>query len=233
MAVRSTTLPEIGQREQQQRRIASEPAGRRYGRQTAAERRSERRARLLEAALEAFGTEGYRATSIERLCAAAGISTRNFYEEFAGREDLLIELHDDLNERAREAVLRTLAEVDPDDLEARAYEGVLAYLRVMTSDRRWARIALVESVGVSPAAERARREAIARFAELLRLEAERLVAAGAVPRRDHELTVIALVGAVNGLVNTWTDDAEWGGTEVERVAEEAARLIVLALRGET
>src|SRR5438445_1202863 len=89
--------------------------GRRYGDKEPAQRRAERRSRLLEAALDAFGTTGYRATSIEQLCADANISTRNFYEEFATREALLVQLHDDLNQRALEAVVAELADIDPLD----------------------------------------------------------------------------------------------------------------------
>jgi AcrR family transcriptional regulator len=204
--------------------------GRRYRDKTAVERRADRRSKLLDAALDAFGSEGYRASSIEQLCAAAGISTRNFYEEFSDREQLLLALHDDLNARALEAVMRAIADIDPDDLPARARAGVGAYFGVMTSDRRWARIALVESVGVSPTAEGHRRAAIDRFADLLRVEASRLAHAGAVPQRDYTLTSVALVGAVNGLINTWTADGDWGA-QVEAVVDEAARLIVLAIRG--
>jgi AcrR family transcriptional regulator len=205
-------------------------SGRRYRDKTAVQRRADRRSKLLDAALDAFGSEGYRASSIEQLCAAAGISTRNFYEEFSDREQLLLALHDDLNARALEAVMRAIADIDPDDLPARARAGVSAYFGVMTSDRRWARIALVESVGVSPTAEAHRRAAIDRFAEVLRLEASRLAQSGAVPQRDYTLTSIALVGAVNGLINTWTADADWGA-QVDSVVDEATRLIVLAIRG--
>jgi AcrR family transcriptional regulator len=204
-------------------------SGRRYRDQTADERRRERREKLLEAAVEAFGTAGYRATSIEQLCASAGISTRNFYEEFAGREELLIALHDDLNARALRAVLEAIADLDPNDLEARADAGVRAYFTVMTSDRRWARIALVESVGVSAEAEGHRRAAIERFADVLQLEATRLADLGLVPKRDYRLTATALVGAIEGLINTWTADEDWAA-HVDQVIAEAVRLIVLAVR---
>lgn len=206
-------------------------SGRRYGDKTSSERRADRRDRLLKAALDAFGTDGYRTTSIEQLCAAAAISTRNFYEEFSTREELLLALHDDLNARALGAVVRAISDVDPADLAARADAGVRAYFGVMTSDRRWARIALVEAVGVSPAAEQRRRDAIGRFAELLRLEATRLADAGAVPQRDYALTSIAVVGAINGLINTWTADENWSA-HVDQVIAEATRLIVLAIGGE-
>ena len=203
--------------------------GRRYGDKTATERRTARRARLFDAAVDAFGSQGYRATSIEQLCTAAGISTRNFYEEFPGREELLIALHDDLNARALGAVVEALAPIDPDDLDARARAGVTAYFRVMTSDRRWARIALVESVGVSPDAEAARRAAIDRFADVIRFETTRLGDAGVLPRRDYRLTAIALVGAINGLINTWTAESDWDA-QLDDVIDEASQLIVVAAR---
>jgi AcrR family transcriptional regulator len=205
-------------------------SGRPYRRQGPGERRAARRANLIEAAVEGFGTKGYRATSIEELCAAAGISTRNFYEEFSSREELLITLHDELNRRAFDAVVLALADTDPSDLDGRAVVGTLAYFRVMTGDRRWARIVLVETVGVSPAAEEHRRVAIDRFAQLLLAEANRAAEAGLVPKRDFRLTAVGLVGAINGLINTWTADSDWQA-QIELIAAEAARLIVLGIRG--
>jgi AcrR family transcriptional regulator len=183
----------------------------------------------MEAAVDAFGTNGYAATSIEQLCTAAGISTRNFYEEFRTREELLVALHDELNAEAMAAVVEAIAHIDPDDLEARARSGAEAYFRVMTRDRRWARIALVESVGVSQTAEAHRREAVGRFAELLRLEMTRLGDAGLIPRRDYALSSVAVVGAINGLANTWTADDDWQ-SRFDDVVAEAARIIVAAAR---
>ena len=149
--------------------MTASETGRRYGEKSASQRSDERRDRLIAAALEAFAGEGYANTSIEFLCAQAKVSTRNFYELFGSREALLLALHDDLNARALTAVAQALGSVDPSDFTARADAGVRAYFDVVTSDRRWARIALVESVGVSPTAERHRQEAIGRFADLLRV----------------------------------------------------------------
>ena len=127
-------------------------------------------------------------------------------------------------------MVEAIGALDPSDLEARASAGLRAYFEVMTSDRRWARIALVESVGVSSDAEAHRRAAIDRFADLLALEATQLAERGLAPRRDHRLTATALVGAINGLINTWTADEDWQA-RVDQIIDEAARLIVLAIRG--
>jgi AcrR family transcriptional regulator len=201
---------------------------RRYRQQMATERRADRRARLIAAALDAFSDRGYRATSIEQLCAAAGISTRNFYEEFSGREALLATLHDMLNQRAFEAVASAIADLDPADVGARVTAGVHAYFEVMTDDVRWTRIALVESVGVSADMEARRRAPLDRFAAFIEAEADRMVELGLVPRRDYSLTVIALVGALNELVNTWVrrQDREY---IAERVVNEATRLFLVAV----
>ncbi|MCQ0016032.1 TetR/AcrR family transcriptional regulator [Actinomadura madurae] len=126
------------------------PAPRRsYGGRSAEERRAERRERLLAAGLELFGTRGYAATSIERLCATASVSTRNFYEEFSGREELLTTLHRGINERAAEAVSAAYAEAADAGLPTRVERAVRAFVTATASDPRRARIAFVEVIGVS------------------------------------------------------------------------------------
>lgn len=204
--------------------------GRRYGAKTAQERHEARRRRLLEAGLELFGTRGFAEVAIGEVCAAASVSTRSFYEHFASREALLIALHDQVNGEALQTVGAALAGIDPADLPARARAGVSAYLRSMTSDRRSARIALIESVGVSREAEAHRRAAIDRFAGIIELEGERLAADGVVAPRDFGLVAVALVGAINGLVNTWTVEPDWDA-RVDDIAAVAAGLIVAAMTG--
>ena len=69
---------------------APKPSGERlYGGMTAEQRRAERRRRLLDTALELFGTDGYPYTGIERICSHAGVTARHFYEEFGNRETLM------------------------------------------------------------------------------------------------------------------------------------------------
>ncbi len=185
---------------------------------------------MLAAALELFGTQGYRATTIEALCAAATVSTRNFYEEFGSREALVIALHDDVNARALKAVIAALDGPEPNDIPARVSASTRAYFDVMTSDRRWAQIALVESVGISLDAEAHRRAAIDRFVTLIEAEASRLADSGLIEGRAYHLTAVALAGAINGLINTWTANNNWDDT-VPQIADEATRLILLALTG--
>ena len=178
---------------------ANDVESRRYRSRTTSERRAERRDRLIEAGTQAFASDGYSNTTIEQLCAMAGISARNFYEEFGSKEELLHALYDDINARAVAAAASALIKADPMDLKARAGAGVTAYLKTMTADRRLARIAHIESVGVSAEMEAHRQAALDVFASLIRQEADRVAAAKLTAKRDFSLTAIALVGAIRGL----------------------------------
>ena len=201
--------------------------GRRYGGLTAAERRAERRARLLDAALQLFATTGYLQTTIEDLCSAASISTRTFYEEVSGREELLLLLHDGILRDAKSAAVEALAGAPADDVRARTTAAMRAYVEAMTRDPRRARIAYVEAVGVSPALEAQRHAWMRHFARLITAEAQSLALRGLAPRRDHSLTAIAVVGAIDRLIVHWAASSRRPSRE--RLVAEIARFIVGAL----
>jgi AcrR family transcriptional regulator len=202
--------------------------GRVYRGQSATERQEERRRRLIEAGLDLFATQGYLATSIEEICAAAGISTRNFYEQVDGREGLLVLLHDIAMQRARQAVVDALAGASPDDVLARVRAPLSAFVEAMTADPRWARIAYVEVVGISPAVERRRHMWMNRFARLMAAEADAIADRGLAPRRDHELTAVALVGAIDRLIVHWQASSR-RRVPASRLVDELTRMVVATL----
>lgn len=211
---------------------ATDRPGRVYGGRTAEGRNAERRERLMAAGLEAFGTNGFQSTTIEQLCTAANVATRSFYETFASREALLIALHDEINGRALDAIVDALGAVDTDDLGARAVAAFTAYLDVITTDPRWVRITLRETVGASPATYAARRAALGRFATFLHAELDRLADAGAIPKRDHTLTAVAVVGGLTALVESLLPPDEQpqalSRARVALVRAEGVRLILSA-----
>ncbi|WP_158889146.1 TetR/AcrR family transcriptional regulator [Amycolatopsis anabasis] len=183
---------------------SEQPARRVYGGRSAADRRAERRERLLAAGLDLFGNDGYAASSIEKLCATASVSTRNFYEEFASREALLMALHDKIIEQAVTAVAEALADTADESLPVRIERAVRAYITTTAKDPRWARLSYVEVIGVSDAVEQHRLAWRARWVEMLVAEAKRAVARGEATDRDFFLGAVALIGAVNELVYHWS-----------------------------
>ncbi|WP_433337907.1 TetR/AcrR family transcriptional regulator [Spirillospora sp. CA-294931] len=208
--------------------MVSAPRGRYAGR-TATERRAERRERFLAAGLELYGTEGYAAASTERLCAAAGLSTRQFYEEFTNRDEVLLELYDRINDEATAAVTETVraAEERGAGIDELIRDGLRAYVTTTASDLRRAQIAFVAVVGVSQAIEKHRLERRARWVDLICEVADAAARRGQVPHRDNRLVVTAFNGATNELVHTWCLSEP--KAPLDDIVEALARLLIGAL----
>jgi AcrR family transcriptional regulator len=54
------------------------------------QRRAERRAKLIDAAIAVYGERGYRQATVKAVCEAAGLTERYFYESFENSEALLV-----------------------------------------------------------------------------------------------------------------------------------------------
>jgi AcrR family transcriptional regulator len=174
----------------------SERAVRNYGGRAPDERREARRERLVEAAVDLFGTDGYPKTPIEKLCARAGVATRHFYEVFDSREALLKLAYDRIIEQTKQAVLGALDRAG-NHPRRRAFVSIDAFLHAYLDDPRKGRIACIEIVGVSSALETHRREVIWDFARIIAAESERFSRDGFLPKRDFTLTSVAMAGAIN------------------------------------
>jgi len=201
-----------------------------YGGVPPEQRRAERREKLLTAALELFTSRGYQQSKITELCALAGVSTRNFYEEFASREALLIALHDHITQQASEAMVAAVAEIPDEPTAVRIDRAIEAYIGTTSSDPRWTRIAYVEVIGVSAAVEQHRMAWRARLGQMLEAETALAVERGEATRRDYSLTVMAFIGAVNELVHHWSIHGRQVPLEVIR--GELTRLALAALRAD-
>ncbi|TDB87891.1 TetR/AcrR family transcriptional regulator [Actinomadura sp. 7K534] len=203
------------------------PTGRYAGR-SAAERRAERRRRFLDAGLELFGRgPGYRGTTVAALSEAAGLSTRQFYEEFAGLEDLLAELHLEVNDIAEQAVATTLREVEGLPLAERTAHLFRAYAASITADRARIRIAFVEVVGAGPRIERQRLARRARWIDFICAEAAAAARRGEIADRDYRIAAAAFTGSITGLLHDW--DAGWVDATLDDLIEELTLLLLARL----
>ncbi|WP_405595223.1 TetR/AcrR family transcriptional regulator [Streptomyces sp. NBC_01410] len=205
-----------------------QPTGR-YGGRSAEERQAERRRRFLDAALQLFGdSPGYRATTVAALSEAAGLSTRQFYEEFRTLEDVLAALHLQVNDWAEEAALAALAEAEGMPIAERAAAAFRAYAANVTGDPRRIRITFVEIIGVSPRLEEQRLARRSRWVDLICAEAAAAVERGEAAPRDYRVAAAAFIGSVNGLLHDWR--AGWVDATLDQVVDELVQLLLGILR---
>jgi AcrR family transcriptional regulator len=174
-----------------------------YGGRTHDERRRDRRARLLEATLEVWGRPGAGPVTMTRICSAAGLSERYFYEQFANLEAALTAV---LESVAADIERESLAafESTRGEPHERVKAGIGAFVRVLTDDPRKGQVAMVESVGV-PALRGRRDELLRGFVALTAREARALHGPTAWAEAEGLLAATMFIGGVAQLVTAWLD----------------------------
>lgn len=177
--------------------------GRFYAGQTGEERDAARRERLLVAIHEIAGTRGYAGLTVERVCSAANVSTRNFYELYAGKEAAFADLYDVILNQAGLRVINALEKSAGLPIQDRIPAALLAFLSPMLADPRTARIAFVEVVGLSSKIEETRLANREKLIELIEASASTAVNTGEISTRDFRFASIALISATTALVFDW------------------------------
>jgi AcrR family transcriptional regulator len=181
-----------------------------YGGVSAEQRRAERRRRLLDAALDVIGTQGWSATTLRGICERAKVGPRFFYESFADLDALAAALHDEV---LGAALRRTMAAIEaaPNDLRARTAAAFRAMIGELIDDPRRARVLWVEAYG-SEALLRRRFAAMRRLARVAMEQSHDLL--DLPPGGDRVLRAVStmLTGGVTEFVLAWLD----GGMEVSR-----------------
>lgn len=185
----------------------------------AEERRAERRARLLEAALQLVGEGGWSAVTVRAVCARAGLTGRYFYESFDSRDALLLALFDGIVEEAAARVLTAVAAA-PEDAERKSHAAVGAFVDLLVEDPRKARVAFTEAEG-NELLVRRRREGLRMFAALMAEQARAFY--GGPAQSDHiaDVTALLLAGGMAELLMAWVD-GDVPVTRDELVADCAA-----------
>ena len=187
-------------------KTTSAPA-RSYGGLALEERVAARRARFIEAGIELFGTQGFRGATVRGICAAAGLTDRYFYESFASLEALLAEVYRSLThgfaQRLTEESIRS--EAWSGDAEAIDRQTTAAYELWFDTVRepRFARIVLVEVLGVSPAVDALYEASVRDMAELTIAPLAAMQPQIRLARARRELLGRALVGAALQVAKMW------------------------------
>ncbi|TFW24868.1 TetR family transcriptional regulator [Massilia arenosa] len=197
------------------------PAERRYRGVASEERRAERRARLIAAAIQVYGERGYRQSTVKAVCEAAGLTERYFYESFANSEELLIASFNAVTYGVFSEITAAAEAVRSRPERSRAMLN--AYFSALKREPQAARVFLVEIRGVSRAVDDAFDAALRAIGHGV----ARLVAPPDAP--DDELLQAGVVGAVIHIALRWIAQGYKPG--LETVTDTALRIgLVLAAR---
>jgi AcrR family transcriptional regulator len=200
-----------------------------YGGLAVEERVAARRARFVEAGIELFGTQGFRGATVRGICAAAGLTDRYFYESFATLEALLAEVYRTLTHAFS-------ARLTEESIRSEAWSGDAVAIERQTTaayelwfdtvrDPRFARIVLVEVLGVSADIDALYEASVRQMAELTIAPLATTQPALKLSKARRELLGRALVGAGLQVAKMWMT----GGYRLPR--RDVVRTCVLVATG--
>lgn len=182
------------------------------------DRRENRRAEILRAALEVFGRQGYHATSVADILEAAGIARGTFYLYFDGKSPIFLELLDSLLAELRASIVGVETDSASPPIELQLVSTVRNILDTVVKNRLLARIIVREAVGLDSEAEqrlRAFYAALLRYIELSLVEGRRL---GVIRQLDVEVAAMCVLGTIKQFVEQVVVAGEDATFDVDRMA---------------
>ncbi|OGA82393.1 MAG: hypothetical protein A2711_15150 [Burkholderiales bacterium RIFCSPHIGHO2_01_FULL_63_240] len=178
-------------------------AARRYGGASAQERAEERRQRLMTAAFEVFGQQGYRQTTMRLICAQARLADRYFYEHFGSTHDCYVAVHTQACLEAAQVVEMAIRSL-PGDLLLRARGGLTAFFEHIRSDPRRARILILDSSASGLNAQQRIDEQYAFVIELLKSRFRQRYP-NAYNKPNMEYVVLGCMGMIINTAMRWIE----------------------------
>lgn len=199
------------------------PVVRPYRGISADERRAQRRAQLLDAALDVIGDVGLAGLTMTAVCARAGLTERYFYESFRDRDALIRAMTDEVADEVVAAITTALAAA-PRDLFAVSRAAIAAAVHVLTDDPRKAR-AMRDTLGSELIRDR-QEQLVALTVELLSAQILDLGDPDAIDAVRLRLATTVIVAGTLHAIGDWIQDVD--RVPLDEIADEVARLCVAA-----
>jgi AcrR family transcriptional regulator len=184
------------------------------------DRRTERRALLVEAAFTLFGQGGESAVTVRSVCRETELNSRYFYESFAGTDELLGAVYDRVVTQLSEVVLAAM-ETAGEERRARTRAGMRAVLAFSSEEPRRGRVLFTDARANSVLAER-RSSTQEVLYEMVMLEDSRLH-----PDSDTlsaKVGAALFTGAMTELVGQWLLGGL--GSDVDAVTDYALKRVL-------
>lgn len=194
-----------------------------YGGVSATERVAARRARLLDAGLELYGTRGFAATGVKDICRQAGLTDRYFYESFRDSGELFTAVFDRATSDLLALVADHVGQVTPEP-ESQVRASIEAFVRALVADPRQARVVFAESTSAGAEVDRHIRASLRQFAALIATTARPHLPE--MPERMLQLGSLSLVGAIERVIIEW-QDGQLDAT-IEEVIDHLVQLFLIA-----
>jgi AcrR family transcriptional regulator len=157
------------------------------------------RDRLIDAMARTVAEHGYAGASLGEVCAAAGVSTRAFYQHFADKEACFLATFDRGVILLQKSVAAAYAR--PARWPQRMHRGLDTLLRILAAEPAFAALAVVEVLAAGPRARACRRQLLDAYAVFF-AEAPRRAGTPPVPAGVVDAVIAGVYGVIYEFVST-------------------------------
>jgi len=182
--------------------------------------------RIMEAGVTLFSRQGYFATEEEDIIEKARVSVGEFYEQYSGKEDLLL----DIAQEGVRLFQRRVAEKtagEPDMLERIRIAIPIAF-QLIVENREIYALYMEESVLADISYERKLRQFTASIVEGLKDTIAKGIKEGSIRRIKPDIAANAIMGQLVRLANFWVEDPM--KHDMKDITMEAVEFVTRALR---
>lgn len=165
-------------------------------------RQAERRERLMEAGLQAYGTLGFFSVTVRDVCVEAKLTERYFYESFKNSGALFDAIYMRLVEELQQRILTAVMQGAPDPKQM-IQLGLTAFFQLLSDDHRVTRILFIDAILVHENDGKSIYKAVKRF-DLMTQSFIALM----VPQAQENMSLVSLIstgltGYVSHLATRW------------------------------
>lgn len=173
-----------------------------YAGASAQQRKEQRRERLLDAAFEVFGRQGYKQTTLRLICAQARMTDRYFYDHFESLDDIFLQVRQRLTVEVVEKIMQVLVKPQTDPVLVIRH-ALAAFFEYVKADPRRARVLLLDAMSFGLSSTEVAETRLKWYAGLIegRLKARY---PNLPPHLDFTLVASGFLGQVTYVATVWT-----------------------------
>jgi AcrR family transcriptional regulator len=164
-----------------------------------------KRKAILKAAADVFSQKGYIETSIKDITNEASISVGSFYSYFNNKEEILIQIFDEISNMSMKAASESSKAIKDNVIE-QFTSSMTNAICIYAKNKEFAKILFVKSMGINELFEKKRSEILDRTAVYLKLLLEHLNKKHLCVIDNIEITSVLLTHSIFGVITNWLDE---------------------------
>ncbi|RII34223.1 TetR/AcrR family transcriptional regulator [Clostridium chromiireducens] len=169
------------------------------------EKKELKRKVILKAAADVFSKKGYIDASIKDITNEASISVGSFYSYFSNKEEILIQIFEEISNMSMEAASES-SKISKDNIIEQFTSSMTSAICIYAKNKEFAKILFVKSMGINELFEKKRSEILDRTTFYLKMMLEHLSKNHLCVIDNIEITSVLLTHSIFGVITNWLDE---------------------------